>query len=295
MRNITLDNITRAVIEHCDGSKTHPRLYEVYVSLVKHLHTFVREVKLTEAELELWHRFLTEVGRPREQTPNGEAHMLMDLLGVSELAVLMNDEDRGAATETNNEGPLYVPNAPERKMGDRLGEDSAGEPLLLSGRVLTPGNQLIADALLDVWQPNSKGLYDIQDPSQSRGNFRGRFRTGADGRYEFETLLPGSYKVPEDGPCGEVLRLLGRHPWRPAHIHFKLSAPGYVPITTMAYLEGAPYIDSDTTFSVKLGQIDDHSTGGAAEPRSSQGPPPRQVVFHRGVGFRPETDGLITG
>lgn len=251
MRNITLDNITRAVIEHCDGGKTHPRLYEVYVSLVKHLHAFVRDVRLTETELELWHRFLTEVGRSREQNPNGEVHMLMDLLGVSELAVLMNDEDRGAATEANNEGPLYVPNAPERKMGDRLGEDSAGEPLLLSGRVLNSGNQPIADALLDVWQPNSKGQYDVQDPSQSRGNFRGRFRTGADGRYEFETMLPGSYKVPEDGPCGEVLRLLGRHPWRPAHIHFKLSASGYVPITTMAYLEGAPYIDSDTTFSVK--------------------------------------------
>lgn len=255
MRNITLENITQAVLEHGDGGKISPRLYECYSSLVRHLHAFAREVKLTEPGLELARGFLAEVGRPREGEPDGEALMLTDLLGLSELVVLLNDEDRGAATEANNEGPMYVPDAPERKMGDRLGEDEDAEPLLLSGRVLNPDNEPIGDALLDVWQPNSKGIYDIQDPSQPSGNFRGRFWTASDGRYEIETVAPAGYKVPEDGPCGQALKLLGRHPWRAAHIHFKLSAEGYVPITTQIYIEGAPYIDSDTTFAVKSSVI----------------------------------------
>lgn len=200
--------------------------------------------------------------------------MLTDILGLSELVVLLNDEGRGSATEANNEGPLYVPDAPERKMGEPLGEDKDGEPLLLSGRVLTPGNEPVAKVLLDVWQPNSKGNYDTQDPKQPRGNFRGRFWTASDGRYEFETVVPAGYKVPGDGPCGQVLKLLGRHPWRPAHIHFKLSAKGYAPITTMTYIEGAPYIDSDTTFSVKASVIrpDRHASRESRKARNRDKP-----------------------
>jgi hydroxyquinol 1,2-dioxygenase len=274
MRNITLENITQAVIEHGDGGKTNPRLYECYTSLVKHLHAFVREVKLTEPELELVRDFLTQIGRPREGEPEGEALMFTDILGLSELVVLLNDEGRGPATEANNEGPLYVPDAPERKMGDRLGEDADGEPLLLSGRVLDPTNEPIGKAEIDVWQPNSQGNYDIQDPKQPRGNFRGRFRTDSDGRYEFETVVPAGYKVPGDGPCGQALKALGRHPWRPAHIHFKLGAKGYTPITTMTYIEGAPYIDSDTTFSVKASVIrpDKHASREALKARGRDRP-----------------------
>lgn len=238
------------------------------------MHAFVREVKLTEPELQLARDFLTRVGLPREGEPEGEALMLTDLLGLSELVVLLNDEERGAATEANNEGPMYVPDAPERKMGDRLGEDEGGEPLLLSGRILTSSNEPVGKALLDVWQPNSKGKYDIQDPDQPRGNFRGRFWTASNGRFEFETVVPAGYEVPGDGPCGQVLKLLGRHPWRPAHIHFKVSARGYVPLTTMTYIEGAPYIDSDTTFSVKASVIrpEKHTSREALEVQNRDEP-----------------------
>jgi catechol 1,2-dioxygenase/hydroxyquinol 1,2-dioxygenase len=121
-------------------------------------------------------------------------------------------------------------------MGDRIGVDAEGEPLFLSGRVLDVNGEPIANALVDVWQPNSKGLYDIQDPSQPAGNFRGQFYTDGDGNYSFETIVPSGYNVPTSGFCGEVLRLLGRHTWRAAHIHFKLSATGYTPLTTQIFM-----------------------------------------------------------
>lgn len=249
MRNINLDTITASVINHGDGGKSHPRLYEIYTSLVQHLHDFVREVNLTESELQHGRDFLNQASRYTQEIPTGEIHMLTDLLGISELVELLHDTHLG--TEGNLAGPLYVPHAPERQMGDRLGIDPEGNPLFLSGRVLNLNGEPIANALMDVWQPNSKGLYDIQDPSQPTGNFRGRFITHADGKYTFETVVPMGYHVPVSGPCGDVLQLLGRHSWRAAHIHFKLNAPGYTPLTTQIYIAGDPHLDSDTTFAVR--------------------------------------------
>jgi hydroxyquinol 1,2-dioxygenase len=250
MQPITIDTITQAVINHGDAGKTHPRLYEIYTSLVKHLHAFVREVNLTEPELQQGNDFLNRVSRHKQLTPDGEIEVLIDLLGISELVLLLRDTN-SHATESNLEGPLYTPNAPERQMGDRIGVDEEGGPLFLSGRVLDVNGQPIANALIDVWQPNSKGLYDILDPSQPAGNFRGQFHTGHDGNYRFETVVPNGYSLPADGPCGEMLRLLGRDTWRAAHIHLKLSATGYTPLTTQIFIDGDPHLDSDTTFAVR--------------------------------------------
>lgn len=250
MKTIAIDTITQAVIDHGDGGKTHPRLYKIYTSLVKHLHAFVREVNLTEPELQQGRDFINRVNRHTQLIPEGEMEMLTDLLGISELVLLLQDTN-GKATESNLEGPLYVPNAPERQMGDRLGVDPEGEPLFFSCRVLDVNGQPIANALIDVWQPNSKGLYDILDLSQPVGNFRGQFHTDRDGNYRFETVVPSGYDIPTDGPCGEVLRLLGPDTWRAAHIHFKLSATGYTPLTTQIYIDGDLHLDSDTTFAVR--------------------------------------------
>ncbi|MBH8552580.1 hydroxyquinol 1,2-dioxygenase [Nostocaceae cyanobacterium CENA357] len=249
MQKITLDTITEAVINHGDRGKSHPRLYEIYTSLVRHLHDFVREVNLTESELQQGRNFLNQASHHTQEIPTGEIHVLTDLLGISELVELLHDAHR--STESNLEGPLYVPNAPERQMGDRLGIDTEGDSLFLSGRVLDLNGQPIANALIDVWQPNSKGLYDVQEPSQPLGSFRGRFKTNESGKYRFETVVPLGYKVPSSGPCGELLGLLGRHPWRAAHIHFKLSAPEYTPLTTQIFIAGDPHLDSDTTFAVR--------------------------------------------
>ena len=249
MQNITLDTITQAVINHGDCGKSHPRLYEIYTSLVRHLHEFVREVNLTESELQQGRNFLNQASHHTQEIPTGEIHLLTDLLGISELVELLDDAHRG--TESNLEGPLYVPNAPERQMGDRLGIDPEGETLFLSGRVLNLNGQPIANAVVDVWQPNSKGLYDIQDSSHLQGNFRGRFKTDGSGKYTFETVVPMGYSVPVTGPSGKLLRLLGRHPWRAAHIHFKVSAPEYSSLTTQIFMAGDPHLDSDTTFAVR--------------------------------------------
>lgn len=267
MKNILLDNITQAVINHGDGGKAHPRLYEIYASLIKHLHAFVREVNLTEPELQMGRDFLNQASRYTQEIPNGEIHMLTDLLGISELVELLHDTNHGTATESNVEGPLYVPNSPERQMGDVLGIDENGDSLFLSGYILDLNGQPIANALVDVWQSNSKGFYDLQDPSQPKGNFRGRFRTTADGKYAFRTVVPKGYNVPASGPCGEVLRLLGRHTSRAAHIHFKLNATGYASLTTQTSIDGDPYLNSDTTFAVKSAIIKLQKHEASYEPR----------------------------
>ncbi len=256
MRNIDLDNITRAVIEHADPKVADPRHFEIYESLIRHLHDFVREVKLTSGELHAARGLINAIARPHQEMPDGETHMMTDLLGISELVELIHDQDRKGATETNLEGPLYVPDPPKRKMGECIGVDPDGDALFMEGRVLDEKGKPLANATVDVWQPDSKGFYDVQDPDQEPGNFRGLFVTDDEGRYAFETVVPLGYNVPASGPSGEVLRALGRHTWRPAHIHFKIHAPGHERLTTMVYVEGAKYIDSDTTFSVKKAIID---------------------------------------
>jgi catechol 1,2-dioxygenase/hydroxyquinol 1,2-dioxygenase len=147
VQTITLDTITQAAINHGDRGKTHPRLYEIYASLIKHLHAFVREVNLTEPELQHGRDFLNQASHYTQETPTGEIHMLTDLLGISELVELLQDIDCG--TESNLEGLLYVSNSPERKMGDHLGVDADGEPLFLSGKALDLNGQPIANALID--------------------------------------------------------------------------------------------------------------------------------------------------
>jgi catechol 1,2-dioxygenase/hydroxyquinol 1,2-dioxygenase len=249
MQKITIDTITQAVVNHGDRSKSNPRLYEIYTSLIQHLHDFAREVNLTESELQQGRNFLNQASHHTQEIPDGEIHLLTDLLGISELVELLHDAHRG--TESNLEGPVYVPNAPERQMGDRLGIDPEGDTLFLSGSVLDLNGQPIANALIDVWQANSKRLYDIQDSSHLQGNFRGRFKTEGSGKYTFETVVPIGYNVPVSGPSGELLRLLGRHSWRAAHIHFKVSAPEYTSLTTQIFIAGDPHLDSDTTFAVR--------------------------------------------
>lgn len=248
---ISIDRITEEVINAGDRGAANPRLHQIYASLVRHLHGFVRDVNLTQAELMRGRDFINQASHHTQEIPDGEIHMLLDLLGISELVELIQETNSGIATESNLEGPLYVPNPPKREMGDRLGIDEAGDPLFLSGYIMDIYGQPIANAIVDVWQGNSKGFYDIQDDSQPRGNFRGYFRTDFDGKYAFETVIPLGYQVPASGPCGEALRLLGRHTWRAAHIHVKITAPGFMPLTTQLFIDGDPHLESDTTFTVR--------------------------------------------
>lgn len=208
MKNISINSITEAVINHGDGGKTHPRLYQIYKSLIKHFHDFVREVNLTEQELDIGRNFLSQVARKTTQMPEGEIVMLTDILGISQLVDLLHHQHDGTVTESALLGPMYLADAPKRKMGDCIGIDSDGDTLLISGYVLDPNGKPINNALIEVWQSNSKGLYDIQDPNQQEGNFRGCFQTNASGKYTFETVVPTSYDIAANRLSGEMLRLL---------------------------------------------------------------------------------------
>jgi hydroxyquinol 1,2-dioxygenase len=255
MKSISIDNITEAVINHGDGGKTHPRVYEIYTSLIKHLHDFVKEVNLSEQELDLGRKFISQIALPTPQMPDGEIIMLTDILGISELVDLLHHQHDGTVTESALLGPMYVADAPERKMGDCIGIDEDGDKLFMTGCILDTSGKPITNALIEVWQTNSKGLYDLQNPNQPQGNFRGRFQTNTDGKYAFETVVPISYDIPANGPSGEMLRLLGRHTRRPAHIHFKLSATGFTSLTTQIYPSDDPYLASDTSFAVMSSTI----------------------------------------
>ncbi|MGE0540154.1 MAG: intradiol ring-cleavage dioxygenase [Dehalococcoidia bacterium] len=227
-----------------------PRLKQIMTSLIRHLHDFVREVELTEAEWFQAIQFLTRVGQMCDDRRQ-EFILLSDTLGVSMLVDAINHRAEGEATESTVLGPFYRPEARELPAGASISLDGRGEPAVVSGRVRSTDGTPIANALLDVWEGNEDGLYEQQDPNQPDMNLRGRFRTDAEGRYTIVAMKPVSYPVPDDGPVGEMLRSIGRHPYRPAHIHFIVSADGHLPLTTHLFAKGDPYLGSDAVFGTK--------------------------------------------
>jgi protocatechuate 3,4-dioxygenase beta subunit len=249
MRTMTEAELTERVVEAFAGTPD-PRLREVLTRLVRHLHAFVVEVGLTEAEWLAAIEFLTETGKTCTDQRQ-EFILLSDVLGVSSLVDLVGHGKPPGATESTILGPFYVPGAPERALGATIALADNGDPALVRGQVTDLDGQPLAGALLDVWQTSSNGLYDVQDPSQPKSNLRGRFHTGADGRYEFWTVTPVSYQIPSDGPVGELLRVTARHPWRAAHIHVIVSADGYEPVTTHIFDQANEYLESDAVFGVK--------------------------------------------
>ncbi len=256
MQNLSEANITDAVIE--TFSKTeNARLQEIMTALVKHLHAFVREVNLTEDEWFAGIQFLTATGKMCDERRQ-EFILLSDTLGVSTLKDLINNRKPEGLTEWNILGPFYRAGAPELALGENIAQHVSGEPLIVSGRVLAPDGAPLANALLDVWQSDAEGFYDLQKPvptaegmDTTHMDLRGRFRTNENGEYFFHTIKPLYYPIPKDGPVGKMLHAAGRHPYRPAHIHFQISADGYKMLTTELYLNDDPYIDSDAVFGVR--------------------------------------------
>ncbi len=249
MRNFSEANLTDAVVARLARAEDR-RFKRVMESLIRHLHGFAREVELTEAEWAAGIKFLTATGH-KSSGDRQEFIMLSDVLGVSMLVDAINHRKPGGATESTVLGPFYVEGAPELAMGADIAHGGPGEPTEVSGHVRTPAGAPIKGALLDVWQTAPNGFYSTQDPNQDRFNLRGKFRTGADGAFFFRTIKPTSYPVPTDGPVGTILNAMGRHPMRPAHLHFIVSAPGCETLTTHLFAEGDPYLDSDVVFGVK--------------------------------------------
>ena len=219
---------------------------------MRHLHAFVKDVELTEREWAEAIAFLTATGHKCDDTRQ-EFILLSDVLGVSMLVETINHRAVGAATESTVTGPFHVVDSPPRELGADISLGVPGDPCLVTGRVTGPAGEPVPGAQVDVWHADAEGFYDVQRPSPGSedGNLRGLFTTGADGRFWFRTIVPRYYPIPVDGPVGQLLEAMARHPYRPAHIHFIVSAPGYATVTTHLFADDSPYLDSDAVFGVK--------------------------------------------
>jgi len=273
MRNLNEQTITAAVLERMTETPD-PRLKQLSEALVRHAHNFVREVELTEAE---WARaidFLTRTGKTCDGNRQ-EFILLSDTLGISMLVDAINHRFATGATETTVQGPFYVENPPEQPLGSDVSGGMKGEPLYASGVVRSVDGRPIADAIVDIWHSDEDGFYDVQHLAEVGGTSgRARFRTDRDGRYRFWTVKPAPYPIPHDGPVGQMLVAQKRHPWRPAHLHFMIDAPGFIKLTTHVFVAGGPYLDSDAVFGVKdslIAPFEEHPPGQAPDGRRTAG------------------------
>jgi hydroxyquinol 1,2-dioxygenase len=267
MRNIDQHNITEAVVARFADCED-PRLKQVLSALVRHLHDFVREVGLTEDEWMQGIRFLTATGQMCDDRRQ-EFILLSDTLGVSMLTVALNQARPPGATEATVFGPFHVDDAPRLPAGSDLAAGAPGEPLFVDVEVVGLDGRPVAGAEVDVWQADEEGLYDVQRPELgATRRARGVLVTDEGGRTRFRSIVPVAYPVPTDGPVGQLLVATGRHPWRPAHIHFLIRAPGFRTLTTHIFRDPDPYLDSDVVFGVRsslIGRFEHHQTGPLAD------------------------------
>ncbi|HAE84732.1 MAG TPA: 6-chlorohydroxyquinol-1,2-dioxygenase, partial [Ktedonobacter sp.] len=249
MNNNSEQQITQNVLDSM-AQAPDLRLKQVMTGLITHLHAFIREVELTQEEWALAVEFLTRTGQMCDEKRQ-EFILLSDITGVTMLVDAINHRMPDGATESTIFGPFYREGAQELPMGATISQDGRGEPVVVTGRVLSTQGTPIPGALLDVWETDENGLYEQQDPEQPDMNLRGKFRTDSEGRYCFTGIKPVSYAIPDDGPVGQLLQALERHPFRPAHIHLLISADGFAPLTTHLFVKGDPYLDSDAVFGTK--------------------------------------------
>lgn len=270
MRNMDAETITQAVLssfQYCEDE----RLQRILTSLVQHLHTFARDTKLTEAELAAAIVYLTAVGHITDDKRQ-EFILLSDVLGLSMLVTAQNNDKPSGCTESTVFGPFYVEHAPEFANGADIGGGAPGEPCLVSGHVLSLDGSPVMGASIEVWQADDDGMYDVQLTDAERGGAatwaRGVLTSDAAGAFHFRSVLPQSYPIPHDGPVGKMLSAVGRHPWRPAHLHFMIRARGYETLITHVFRDGDQYLDSDAVFGVRSSLITDwvqHDPGPAPD------------------------------
>ncbi|MBD9508137.1 intradiol ring-cleavage dioxygenase [Ensifer sp. ENS07] len=233
------------------GSGASPRMRLVMSAVVKHLHALTKEIEPTHQEWQQAIDFLTAVGHKCTDWRQ-EFILLSDVLGVSMLVETINNRRPSGATENTVLGPFYVPEAPRYRNGANICLDGKGEPLVVRGRVTDLDGNPIPGALVDVWQTNNDGFYDVQQKDiQPDWNLRGVFTADDDGTYWYRSAKPRYYPIPDDGPVGRLLGQLDRHPNRAAHIHFIVSAPGYDPVVTHIFPDDCSYLSEDAVFGVR--------------------------------------------
>lgn len=247
MRDVTADTLTRTFLDYC-GPETPPRLRFLLEQLAGHLHAFVRETGLTHAEWRKAIEILTKAGEITDPERN-EFVLLSDVMGVSSLVDMVNSKPE--ATSSSVLGPFHILGAPDLAYGGDLKRENDGATVVVKGVVSDTDGKPISGAAIELWQTADNGLYSNQDPQQDRYNLRARMTSGENGEYGLTTIRPSPYTVPDDGPIGELLRATGRHPWRPSHLHFIITAPGYHSLVTEVFPSDDPYLDEDAVFGVR--------------------------------------------
>jgi hydroxyquinol 1,2-dioxygenase len=287
-------DITAKAIASFDGCPD-PRLRGLMQAFVSHLHAFATEVSLTEAE---WRQLIATLTATGQITDDKRQEFILwsDTLGLSMLVDALAHELPAGATESTVLGPFYVPGSPLREFGESMAvEAGAGVPALVHGRVLGVDGSAIAGAELDVWQNGADMLYAVQRPEAPEDHLRGRYLTRADGSFAFVAVRPVPYPIPDDGPVGRMLAATGRHPWRPAHIHMIVRAPGYRTVTTHIFDETSSYLDSDTVFAVKGSLIRSFRERSADDPERPAGVSGEWVSLDTDLVLAPgEDDGIVT-
>ena len=275
MRNFNEQTITDAVLERVANAED-PRIREISEAVVRHLHNMVREIRPTPEEWSFAIDFLTRTGHMCNEKRQ-EFILLSDTLGVSMLVDAINHGSGEGTTESTVLGPFFVENAPEPPHGADISGGMVGQPLIVTGSVRAPDGTPIADAIVDIWHSDDDGHYDVQKSADEVPGtaMRARFRSDEDGRFHFWTITPAHYPIPHDGTVGDVLKAQGRHPWRPAHVHFMIEAPGYRKLVTHVFMAGDPYLDSDAVFGVKdslIREFLEHPAGPAPDGRQVDEP-----------------------
>jgi maleylacetate reductase len=264
--------VTAEVLATFDAAAA-PRYREVMQSLVRHLHAFARDVRLTESQWQQGIDFLTRTGHITDDRRQ-EFILLSDVLGLSMLTVAINAPASAGATESTVVGPFFTDESPEVPLGGDITGEAKGRPCYVSGTVRGTGGEPVPGARIEVWESDEDGFYDVQYPDGRIGG-RGWLRSAPDGEYRFWSVRPAPYPIPDDGPVGDLLAAAGRGPMRPAHLHFKVEAPGYRTLITHIFVAGDPYLDRDAVFGVKQSLITDfteHPAGPGPDGRALDGP-----------------------
>lgn len=271
MRDLNEHTLTDEVISRFQGAKD-PRVKQISEALARHLHAFVREVEPTQQEWESAIDFLTRAGHMCDDKRQ-EFILLSDALGVSMLVDAINHRMPEGVTESTVLGPFYVEGAKAYPPGADITENTEGTPMLIQGSVRGQNGEPIANAHLNIWQSDGEGFYDVQHLDSLA--LRGQFHADENGNFSCWTVRPAAYPIPDDGPVGNMLRAQGRHPYRPAHVHFMIQAPGHQKLVTHVFANGDKYLDSDVVFGVKNSLIRDfemHEPGTAPDGRKMEQP-----------------------
>ena len=273
MQLVTEDNITDLAVQRWATARD-PRMAELMTALVRHLHDFAREVRLTEEEWIAAMAWLTRTGQISDEK-RMEFILASDVLGLSMLVVQMNHRLDPAATPATVLGPFHIEGSPELDFGGDMSQGLEGVPLYVHGSVRDLAGAAVAGAVLDVWQADDEGVYEAQLGEVDEARLRAKYATRDDGSYCVRTIAPKGYTIPMDGPVGALISQTEISHFRPAHIHFLIAVPGYEPLITHLFEEGAEYLDSDVVFGTKqelVVRYEHHQPGPTPDGGSSDVP-----------------------